>query len=58
MTEFKATHTNLAGEVVEVVTLETHEESLSELLTAFTHFPKGAGYHFKGELDIVEDDDA
>lgn len=36
------------------VTLETNSVSLPDILAEFEQFLRGAGFHFDGQLDIVE----
>ena len=36
------------------VTFETNSVTLPEILAEFTQFLRGSGFHFDGELDIVE----
>lgn len=39
------------------ITLSGEEVSLPELLRNFEYFLRGAGFHFDGAVDIVEEDD-
>jgi hypothetical protein len=36
------------------VTLETNSETLTDILAEFEQFLRGAGFHFDGQIDIVE----
>ena len=39
------------------VTVETNNVSLPDILAEFEQFLRGAGFHFDGQLDIVEEVD-
>jgi hypothetical protein len=39
------------------VTFETNSVTLSDILVEFTQFLRGSGFHFDGQLDIVEEVD-
>ncbi|MFN7323043.1 MAG: hypothetical protein ACK5SP_02100 [bacterium] len=41
----------------ETITLTIHTTSLPEVVGAFERFLRGAGYHFEGNLEIVQDID-
>lgn len=36
------------------ITLETNSETLTDILAEFEQFLRGAGFHFDGQIDIVE----
>lgn len=36
------------------VTMETNSETLPDILAEFEQFLRGSGFHFNGQLDIVE----
>lgn len=38
------------------ITHEFEADTLTEALEAYQYFLKGCGFHFSGELEIVEDD--
>ena len=55
---FKGEHMDYQTEqVTSVVTLETEQVGLADVLTDMEAFLKGCGFHFTGNLEIVDEED-
>lgn len=39
----------------DTVTVTTEADALSDLLQSFEYFLRGCGFHFKGEIEVVDD---
>lgn len=55
----KFTHNNddVYGNQIESITVELHQHAtLDELLETFTRFVRACGYHFEGDIDIVNNE--
>ena len=56
--KFSQTHNDWNGALLETVTLETKEDlHIDDALEAFGRFLRAVGYHFDGEIRIVDDND-
>lgn len=49
------TFTSTTGQPTETITLTINTTSLPEVVGAFERFLRGAGYHFDGNIEIVQD---
>ena len=56
--KFTKTHKNWNGEFLETISIETKDDlHIDDALEAFGRFLKAVGYHFDGEIRIVDDND-
>ena len=54
--KFSKTHTDLHGNVVETMSMELNQDVyIDDVLEAFTRFLRAVGYHFDGNIEIVND---
>ena len=56
--KFTKTHNDWNGEFLETISIETKDDlHIDDALEAFGRFLKAVGYHFDGEIRIVDDND-
>jgi hypothetical protein len=56
--KFSKTHTDLHGNSIETVLMELNQDAyIEDVLEAFTRFLRAVGYHFDGNIEIVEQED-
>lgn len=54
MITFKHEHKDLMGRISSEISLTTHEEGLSELITEFRHFLLAIGFHPESVDNYIE----
>jgi hypothetical protein len=56
--KFTKTHTDWNGEFLETISMEMREDAqIDDVLETFSRFLKAVGYHFDGEIQIVDQEE-
>ena len=56
--KFTKTHNDWNGEFLETITMEMREDAhIDDVLETFSRFLKAVGYHFNGQLQIIDQED-
>ena len=56
--KFTKTHTDWNGEFLETISMEMREDAhIDDVVETFSRFLKAVGYHFDGELQIIDQEE-